>query len=73
LARPFKAREISEISVARFSPAAAGRHQLDVVDHDQAELAALAHQPARAGAQFQHIEPRRLVDEDRRVVELAEA
>jgi hypothetical protein len=34
-------REISEISVARFSLSLVDLHQLQVVDDDQAELAAL--------------------------------
>jgi hypothetical protein len=42
LASAFRPREISPISVARFSAVAGAAHELQVVDHDKAELAALA-------------------------------
>ena len=48
------------------------RHQLQIVDDDQAQLLVLAVQAARACAQFEGIQRRRVVDVDRRVVELAD-
>jgi hypothetical protein len=44
LASIFRPREISPSSVARLSPSLAAAHELQVVDHDQAQLAALARQ-----------------------------
>ena len=53
-------REISEISVARFSLVPGHLHELQVVDHDQAELAlVLALQAPRARAHFGGRERRR--------------
>ena len=47
-----------------------GRHQLQVIDDDQAQLAALARQTARAGAQFDRVQRRRFIDVQLRVVHL---
>ena len=50
--------------------AAGATHQLQVVDHDQAQLAALARQAPRIGAQLGRRQPRRLVDVQRNLAEL---
>nr|GEU28419.1 hypothetical protein [Tanacetum cinerariifolium] len=55
------------------SPVVAGLgalHQLQVVDNDQAELAALARQAARAGAHLDRVQGRGFVDEQLGVVHL---
>ena len=55
LASDFTEREISDSSEARLSPSRAA-HQLQVVDHDQTEPAALACQATRTGAQVDRVE-----------------
>ena len=47
-------------------------HQLQVVDDDEAELAVLLREPARARAHFDRVQRGRLVDQDRRFVEAPE-
>ena len=71
LSEPFSEREISRSRSPGSRLAAAG-HQLQVVDDDQAELAALAVQAAGTGAQVDRVQGRRLVDVDRLLVDLAE-
>ncbi len=51
--------------------AAAGRHQLEVVDDDEAEVGLAALQRLRAGAELEEAEARRVVDVERRRLELA--
>src|SRR4029079_17413339 len=66
-----RARDLAEhgraVLVARLL---AARHQLQVVDDDEAELAVLARLPARAGAQLGGAERTALVDEDADLAEL---
>ena len=64
LASAFSEREISEISVARFSPLRRRLHQLQVVDDHEAELAVLLHHATRARAHFDRVERGRFVDQD---------
>ena len=63
LASALSEREISEISVARFSLVPGDLHELQIVDDDEIE-AALALQAPRARADFGGRERRRFVDED---------
>ncbi|MNI46019.1 hypothetical protein D3C73_1004620 [compost metagenome] len=44
-------------------------HELQVVDHDQADFAVLAHQATGTGAHFRWTDTRRIVDEQFAVVE----
>src|SRR5581483_8455668 len=47
-------------------------HELEVIDHDQAQRAVLPVQAPRARAQLERVQRRGLVDVDRRVVQLAD-
>src|SRR5471030_681161 len=56
LARLLSERDISEISVARFSPGTRAGHELQIIHDDQAQLAALPRQATRARAQFHRVQ-----------------
>ena len=66
LASALSEREISEI---RAVLTCAGRHELQVVDHHEAELAVFALHAPRARAQLECIQRRGFVDMDARLVQ----
>ena len=66
-----RSRNRRNLGLAAFK-ASAPLHQLDVIDDDEAEAAVLAPLAPRARAKLERIERRRLVNQDRRLVQLAE-
>ena len=55
-------RDFAQLGGAVFAVAAVAAHELQIVDHDQAELSALARQAPRAGAQIARGKARALVN-----------
>ena len=68
-----RARDLRELGCAVLAVGARARHELQVVHHDQAQLAAAPVEAARAGAQLERIQRAAVVDEDARVLQALEA
>ena len=71
-ARIFSPRESSDTSTWRLSERRRRRHQLQVVDDDQAEVAVARLDAPRLGAHLHHRAVRVVVDEERRLGEPAD-